>query len=809
MGYPQRLGSRSFAWCVLIGFASGACSPRNAPDDADASAVDAPDASDATVVPPSLVAHFVTPAAGASITPLSIPFPSEMHMTADGTLADDLRDFSLVRVRRGGDALAAAYRGLDGFSRLAGAIFVIDTHGTTPPGLDATSLPARGADSLGPAATAFLVDLDASTPVANARVPVAAGWHPIDHALVVQPDGTMLEPGRRYAFVLTTGVRSDVAGVHLEASSDFAAIRDGAPATRATPLAMQYGEAIDRIVERAGSGFDRSTIAAVSVFRTMTRHRELIDAASAVRAGRVTPTPTLSTDATVAGPFHVARFGSTAHSGWNATLDEWLGTPMRVGGRDVPGFPDTAFEGTTYGLAHDAIGAVFTGTFVAPDYRHADDGEISFASDGAPIAVRVDQRLPVTFVLPRGPVPANGFPVVIWGHGLSNHRRHMLALANGLARRGIASVAIDFATFGMRADPTDTTTLEPGTYRGPDGIGDRLEYNAEAFFGHLTSIVQFRDNMRQTVLDLVQLRRLIGNASIDLSYIADEYAGIAPTFDTAHIGYAGDSLGGLIGTVFSAVAPDIDPVLLNVPGGGMFTTIAPDAPIIYASVGILPSASFGAPTGEPSDRFHPVMQLAQLAADPADPATFARFVTRPADGSRGHDVWMVESLWDEIISNRSTELLAREMGLAQLLPAATPIDGLASASGPLHANLPMGATGAYFQQAPSTHGANIAGRGGVRSYVIPFPSASEPRFQMVAHPYRIRQPIVAYQERIGEFFVSAFAGSTSISSTGIEPIDDMDDDGWTADEERTGGTDPFDPISHPSGSAPHPRDVGF
>ncbi len=800
----------------LTAFAA-ACSPPASNPDADASRADSADASDLGIdtpsQPPALIAHFVVPADGTRPTPLGIPFPSDVFRDADGTLADDLLDFSEIRVRRGQDALAAGFRDLDGFSRVAGAIFVVEPVGFdeagNPPGVDPASLPSRGADSMSPEASAFLLDLDPATPVDHARVPVAAGWHAIYRSVVVQPDGVVLAPGRRYAYVLTTRVRSNAPGVSLVPSADFAALRDGAPLARATSVGRVYADVIDTIVTRAGAGFDRSTLAAVSVFTTMTRHRQLRTAADTVRAGRVTPTPTISTDAAVSMPLRVARFGASAHAGWSATLDEWFGTPLRVGGADVPGFPDPGAEGTTYGLAHDAIGAVFTATFVSPDYRDAVTGEIHFAADGVPLVTRMDQRLAVTFALPRGPVPAGGFPTVIWGHGLSNHRRHMFSVANALARRGIATVAIDFSTFGTRGDPTDLTTQEPGTYRGPDGIGDRAEYSAEAFFGHLTSIVAFRDNMRQSVLDLVQLRRLLSNPALDLSFVADEYGGVAPTLDRTRVGYAGDSLGGLMGTIFTSVSPETNPVLLNVPGGGMFTTVAPDAPILAATVGILPTLAFGAPTAEATDRFHPIMQLAQLGADPADPACFARYVTQPEDGSRGHDVWMVESLWDEIISNRSTELIAREMGLAQLLPAASPVDGLAGASAPLHANLAMGATGGYFQQVPSTHGANIAGRYGVRTYRPPFPDPGPVRFPPFARTFRVRQPIVAYQQRVADFFTSAFAGNAQITVTGIEPLYDMDDDGWTDAEERSAATDPYDPSVHPAGAMPHVRDVGF
>ncbi len=121
----------------------------------------------------------------------------------------------------------------------------------------------------------------------------------------------------------------------------------------------------------------------------------------------------------------------------------------------------------------------------------------------------------------------------------------------------------------------------------------------------------------------------------------------------------------------------------------------------------------------------------------------------------------------------------------------------------------MGATGGYFQQVPSTHGANIAGRYGVRTYRPPFPDPGPVRFPPFARTFRVRQPIVAYQQRVADFFTSAFAGNAQITVTGIEPLYDMDDDGWTDAEERSAATDPYDPSVHPAGAMPHVRDVGF
>jgi hypothetical protein len=118
-------------------------------------------------------------------------------------------------------------------------------------------------------------------------------------------------------------------------------------------------------------------------------------------------------------------------------------------------------------------------------------------------------------------------------------------------------------------------------------------------------------------------------------------------------------------------------------------------------------------------------------------------------------------------------------------------------------------TAAYIQNTPSTHGANIASRYGVRSYDVPFPREAMDRFPRTAQPYRVRQPLVGLQRAIAAFLTSAFAGTPTIDATGVDTLYDTDDDGWTDDEERRAGTSPTDGSAHPMGTPPHVRDVGF
>jgi hypothetical protein len=374
-------------------------------------------------------------------------------------------------------------------------------------------------------------------------------------------------------------------------------------------------------------------------------------------------------------------------------------------------------------------------------------------------------------------------------------------------------VAVDSATFGQRAlgQQHDRTSLYAarGTYTGPDGLPDNPSYDSTTFFGGLNNILSLRDNIRQTALDYVQLRRLVSDPALDLSAVAAQYGGAAPRLDRTRVGYVGNSLGGIVGTVFSAVDPEVNPVVLNVPGGALVLALAADSPVIGATVSGAARTLYHYPAELPVDRWHPLASLVQGILDGGDPAAYASEVTRPPTG-RGHDLWLTMVDRDHVVPNRATELLARAMRLPQHMPALRALGGLAPASGVLQGNV-EGRTQALVLQAPATHGSNLQARYGTAEWEPPFPRDVGPgeRFQRTPRPIRVRQPVVAYQRALVRFLQTGWDGRAEIDAGSIDSLEDYDDDGWTDAEERAMNTNPYDPDRHPAGPAPHPRSLGF
>ncbi len=128
-------------------------------------------------------------------------------------------------------------------------------------------------------------------------MPAVAAYVERFRTLNVQPDGVVLEPGRRYAAVVTTRL-STSAGA-LGASPAFARLRDLAASARTTPAEQLYGAAADAVVE---AGIARDRIAGLAVFTTQSAHRQLRATRDALVAGTYGPAPQLNTDTAMAMP---------------------------------------------------------------------------------------------------------------------------------------------------------------------------------------------------------------------------------------------------------------------------------------------------------------------------------------------------------------------------------------------------------------------------------------------------------------------------------------------------------------------------
>ncbi len=737
--------------------------------------------------------RFNLPADGAP-DPLEVPFPTDLHLGPDGTLPATLGKWDNFGIATSGPVIDSGLAGLDGFGRSVGAVFLLETEDAVDPG------------TLVGSETIAIVDIDEASPDRGSVIPTSAGYVAAFRTLAVQPELAELKGGRRYAALVTSGVRTS-GGESLAAAPDLAEIANTDAAQRSTPAEVLYGQAFDTL---AIAGFEPQSIAGLAVFTIQTRDQELRTTRDAIVAGEYGAAPQLQGE--------LFRFGAGEHPGWTATLDAWLGdAPDGPDGTDLPGFAQ--FEPASDGTAHDAIGAVVSGTFPAPDFRRPftmtadpEDGTFERGPDGSLVVVDPAAAVPVTFVLPLTPPPPEGWPVILFGHGTPSHRSYVMSVANELARAGFATVAIDAPEHGLRTTGVDDGgSAFRGSYRGPDGMADDVTYLASTL-GPLGFFVNFgrgRDTRSQTILDYVQARRLVANPDLDLSPAAEQYGDATPRLDPDRIGWVGVSYGGLNGMVLAAVEPEIDAFVLDVGGGAEFVTIG-GAPANLPQVDFA-LGSFGLPSAAEArySRYNPVLTVLQMMFDATDPASFA-YETTHSDRGPGPHLYVIAVDHDELVPNYGTDLVASLMGLTQVSQSPRQVPGLPSAEAPLQGR---GATQALLYQSLGTHGRNLTSRRGERTAQTPFPreeaSVGE-RIVYLDSPVTVRQPIIASQRSMVRFLETAWdPEGPVVDVTGMEFWFDFDDDGFSDEVETEAGTDPFDPTSVPAGPPTHPRDVGF
>lgn len=215
------------------------------------------------------------------------------------------------------------------------------------------------------------------------------------------------------------------------------------------------------------------------------------------------------------------------------------------------------------------VGTIAFGAFESASFLTGSRHIPRAPSSRAP-AILGEERVQMVVFLPEGTKPAAGWPVVVFGHGFGNDKNLIPPLVAGtFARRGFATVAINVVGHGGGPDGTLTVKVGgkepvvlPAGGRGIDLDGDgrigSTEGVATAQRGPL-ALVSSRDGLRQTVADLMQLIRALRRG-------VDVDGDGRPDLDGSRIYYAGQSFGGIYGTLLMTVDPLPRAGVLSVPG---------------------------------------------------------------------------------------------------------------------------------------------------------------------------------------------------------------------------------------------------
>jgi hypothetical protein len=316
------------------------------------------------------------------------------------------------------------------------------------------------------------------------------------------------------------------------------------------------------------------------------------------------------------------------------------------------------------------------GAYVPPFDALGLDPTSTFVTVANPFPVKTsDQTVPLLLTVPNANSghqrPAAGWPIVIFGHALGQNRADLLAAADSFAAAGYAVIGIDAPLHGITpedtalaalyventpwadvanertfdADYVNNTTGAPG----PDGVVDR----SGTHMFNLKSLLTTRDNGRQGEVDLSVLAVTVPGIDINGDSL--------PDLDGSTLKYAGISLGGILGTPFTAVESMLTSSFLSVAGGGLARaleaspTFGPPIKAGLASLGILPGTS-------DYELFFTAFQSVIEAMDP---------INWGAEAARLRNIVLHEVRGDTVIPNfvptaplSGTEPLISTMGLS-------------------------------------------------------------------------------------------------------------------------------------------------
>lgn len=663
------------------------------------------------------------PGEGSTLSLGSTPWPDDLyldragHINVTGTVeagitADQARMLS----------------DLDGFGVSTPVFFYLDG------AIDPSTLPKDEASSLESLASAFLIDADTSSPDAFTKVPVVVQWQASAKRVALRPaDGHPLTPGRRYAAVITRRVK-DTKGGQLEPAAKFAWIRDPdlvLTDTRLSAARAQYTPVLETLVK---SGLPRQDISAMAVFHVQNVDQDLTDARRLVRAGKV-PVPTLS-----------EPIASTK-------LDAQLGSASGAAGFEASG-----------AAPHENLYAMVHGTLPSPNFLSATattHGKFERESDGQ-LRVKRTDAVPFTLFLPRSSLKA---PIVIYQHQRDRERSDALAIANELAARGLATLALDAPFQGQRANTPDKrkTVDWRNRFTGaetPDGFGDApgdlLGFATAQSAGATWNPFHGRDAMRQAVIDLmIAVRAIEGGSLLTATRAQSELK--ERTFVDTHIGFVGEDTGASIGAMLARFEPTLQVVVLVAPAGATVTQWAWSARDENLFDSLAMSLGIDGRTVDRTENdpaFWPGLAIYQTLFDRADPLAHAAALRRAAVNVL---VLMAED--DESVSNRATEGYAASLGTMLVGSDARYVGDLKRAD----LSDDEGAGGNYlasgsrvtrttYVYTPATHDF-LQTRTGNQLYAHP----PEPPFERLAQSVTIQNPTAAAARQIGLYLQSFFA----------------------------------------------------
>ncbi|MFL6716984.1 MAG: Ig-like domain-containing protein [Burkholderiaceae bacterium] len=370
-----------------------------------------------------------------------------------------------------------------------------------------------------------------------------AVWDPASKTLAFESD-ELLNEHSRYVLIVTDGVR-DASGKKLK-SIDME--NDDSDQRRETNDYRR--ELRDALRSRIAANLK---VAAATLFSTQSATTDLYKIMQSVKSAKPSATFLIGNNNTVRAVFPTA--GTTISFKRQTGVASFTPSPLPVAALQVvPG----------------AVGQIAYGTFVSPNYLNNDQYIPATPTRTGQPAPQRTEKLVFQLFLPSSPKPAGGYPVAIFGHGFTDSMYGApWTVASTFASRGIATLSIQVVGHGggdkgtLEVTSGANTVTVPAGGRGYDQNGDGTIDSTEGVNAVAPyTLLGNRDGLRQTVVDLMQL---ISEVEKGIDVDGDGRADL----DRERIYYAGQSFGGIYGTMLLGVEPRIKAGVPNVPGGSI------------------------------------------------------------------------------------------------------------------------------------------------------------------------------------------------------------------------------------------------
>lgn len=347
---------------------------------------------------------------------------------------------------------------------------------------------------------------------------------------------------------------------------------------------------------------------------------------------------------------------------------------------------------------------------------------------------KADLRIPLLVFRPNGSSPSggvkppNGWPVVVFMHGLGGDRTNAVPIADTYAAQGFVVVAIDQVLHGITntsnplyagpQNPAYGLFYGPGTSErtfnvdylnnvtgapGPDGQIDPSGRSVITIA--LSAPLVGRDGWRQTGSDLITLVKSLGDLDLDGIPGGD--------IDTSRLHYAGISLGGIVGP--ACVCSEMNSYYLNVPGGPLPTILRTSpsfAPAVEAAL-----RAGNALLAPGTSLYAQFFREAQAAFDAGDPSNYVRQL------AQDRPVLFSKVVGDTVVPNATTDFLiaaagATKVSAAGLQPIAAGAPRFVTFTSGSHSSLLDPSASLAVTQEMQTHAASLAATGGAAFQVV-------------------------------------------------------------------------------------------